>query len=79
MSKHLDKAQCVAFELATKTEGIAHLLYFYDKHSSSERDRDAMQGISMILEDLAKQGRELAEMLDGCNIRKATDQEKKAV
>lgn len=52
------------YNISVKTEGVAHLLYYYDKHSSGPRDRDAMAGIAMILEDLAKQGRELSESIE---------------
>lgn len=74
MNKYLDDAQYIAHDIAARTEGIAHLMYYYDKHSSGDRDRDAMIGVALILEDLAKKGRELSEMLDSVNRNKISQE-----
>lgn len=74
MEDYFDKAQGIAVDLATKTEGLAHLMYYYDKHSSGPRDKDAMVGVALILEDLAKAARDLSDMLDCVRIEKVKAQ-----
>lgn len=73
---YFDNAQDFAGQIALKTEGIAHLLYHYNPSTSGERDSLALNGIAMILEDLAKQGRKLDEMLDSVNIEAALKEAK---
>lgn len=63
-------AQYAAYEVAIKTEGIAHLLYCYRPEGHGKRDREAIHGIALILEDLAKKGHELSEKLDCINMKK---------
>lgn len=65
---YFDKAQDMAGEIASKTEGIAHLLKHYRPEGEGKRDSIAFLGISKILEDLANQGRKLDQMLDSVNV-----------
>lgn len=64
MEKSLMSIESEIYDISVRTEGIAHLLYSYRKESSGPRDRDAMIGVAMILEDLAKRGRELSESVE---------------
>lgn len=68
---YFDNAQDIAGQIALKTEGIAHLLYHYRPEGHGERDSIALNGVAMILEDLAKQGHALDDMLDSVNVEAA--------
>lgn len=76
--KDISDASFEAHEIALKTEGIAFLMRHFNQEGTGDRDRDAMIGISLILEDLAKKGHELSDALDTADL-KARDTSKKAV
>lgn len=64
---YYDHLQGLALDVATKTEGMAYLLKNFQPDGTGVRDNDARLGIAMILEDLAKQGREIFRKLDCIN------------
>lgn len=57
-------AETMAIESAAKLQGISHLLYNYKHELSSDEDRSAWVGISLILQEVAASNREIAEALD---------------
>lgn len=59
-----DHVQGLILDVAYKTEGLAYLIRHCKPMDTSVRDGDAREGISMILEDLAKDGRNISTMLD---------------
>ena len=61
---YYDHVQCLITDIAYKTEGLAYLIRHCRPMDEGVRDRDAREGISMILEDLAKDGRKISTMLD---------------
>jgi hypothetical protein len=64
---YYDHLQGQALDVATKTEGMAYLLMNYVSSGTGVRDREAQAGVAMILDDLAKQGREIYRKLDSIN------------
>lgn len=64
---YYDHLQGLALDVATKTEGMAFLLMNFQPNGTGVRDNDARAGVAMILEDLAKQGREIYRKLDSIN------------
>ena len=61
---YYDQIQDLVTEVALKTEGLAYLFGGFKPDATGPRDIDARQGVALILEDLAKQSREVAGMLD---------------
>lgn len=61
---YYDQIQDLATEVALKTESLACLIKEIKPDGTGLRDIDTNRGIALILEDLAKQSREVAGMLD---------------
>lgn len=59
-----DHVQGLTLDLSTKIEGIAYLIRNLRPIDYGHRDREAQEGIALILEDLAKEGRRIYRMLD---------------
>lgn len=64
MPRDLRDAEMMAVESAAKLQGISHLLYNYKHELSSDEDRSAWAGISLILQEIAADNRQIAEALD---------------
>lgn len=63
-----EKAGALAWDVAYKTEGIAFLLSWMNQEGSGDRDQEAMFGVSLIMEEIAEQGRLVAMLLEGNDI-----------
>lgn len=59
-----DAAQTKSIELASKLEGLAYLLRGASPNQGGRRDREALEGISLLLEGLSKEADEVGSMLD---------------
>jgi len=63
-----EKAGALAWDVAYKAEGIAFLLSWMNQEGSGDRDQEAMFGVSLIIEEIAEQGRLVAMLLEGSDI-----------
>lgn len=61
---HHSKIEAIANEVASKTEGLAFLMSWFQQEGGGNRDHEAFYGISLIMEEIAEQGRLVARMLD---------------
>jgi hypothetical protein len=63
-TNHYDNAQDKAGQIAIRLQGLSYLLTNFKSDGTSDSDNESHQGIGLILEDLAKQAKEVDEMLD---------------
>lgn len=57
-------AECLAIDGAAKLQGISHLLYNYRCELTTDEDSSVWVGISLILQEIAADTREIAESID---------------
>jgi len=51
-------------ELASKLDGISHLLSNFASFGSGDRDNDRMMGLGTLVEGLANDGHRIAQLID---------------
>lgn len=63
-TNHYDNAQDKASQIAIRLQGLSYLLTNFKSEGSGDRDNESHWGIGLLLEDFAKQAREIDLMLD---------------
>lgn len=61
---YYDNAQDRASQVAIRLEGLSYLLQNFKAEGIGDRDDEAHVGIGLLLEDLAKEARDVGRMLD---------------
>lgn len=65
--EYYDETQELAGGIAVRTQALSFLLYHFNPEGHSDKDKESLNGVGALLEDIAKMASKLDLMLDSVN------------